>query len=73
MAIERINTELCIGCGLCVNCCPGDVIRLDNERKKAFVKYPEECSMCFFCLSECPQKAIIMSTTKESPLFTSWG
>ncbi len=73
MAIERIDTELCNGCGLCVNCCPADVIRMDKESGKAFVRYPEDCLLCFWCLAECPQRAIVMSTLKKSPLFTSWG
>lgn len=29
MSIERINPQLCTGCGTCVNSCPCDVIRVD--------------------------------------------
>ncbi|MBW1803016.1 MAG: 4Fe-4S binding protein [Deltaproteobacteria bacterium] len=28
MAIEKIDLELCTGCGTCVNSCPVDVIRM---------------------------------------------
>jgi NADPH-dependent glutamate synthase beta subunit-like oxidoreductase len=34
MAIERINPELCNGCGICVTTCPVDVIRLDTAAKE---------------------------------------
>jgi NADPH-dependent glutamate synthase beta subunit-like oxidoreductase len=30
MSISRIDSELCNGCGLCVDVCPQDVIRLDT-------------------------------------------
>ena len=31
MAIERIDPELCNGCGICVNVCSSDVIRMGEE------------------------------------------
>ena len=34
MAIERINTELCNGCGICVTTCPVDVIRLNTAAQE---------------------------------------
>jgi NADPH-dependent glutamate synthase beta subunit-like oxidoreductase len=33
LSIESINSELCNGCGQCVNTCPLDVIRLDTIAK----------------------------------------
>ena len=36
MAIERIEHEACIGCGICVDSCPVDVIRLDEATGKAY-------------------------------------
>jgi len=74
MAIDRINHELCNGCGICVNCCPADVIRLDPLIKKAIIQYPEDCVVCCWCIAECPQGAVFVSAAlKTSPLFTSWG
>ena len=73
MAIGKIDAGLCSGCGKCEICCPADVIRMNKETRKACVQYPEDCVMCFWCLSECPQDAISMSAGKASPLFTSWG
>ena len=73
MAIERIDTKLCNGCGICVNSCPADVIRMDVESNKAVIRYPEDCVMCMWCATECPQKAIFVSPVKTSPITMSWG
>ena len=72
MAIERIDKELCIGCGTCVNSCPVDVIRLDKVRRKAFIAYPQECMCCVSCELDCPVGAIYVSPDKHDPLLVSW-
>jgi NAD-dependent dihydropyrimidine dehydrogenase PreA subunit len=64
MAIERIDTDLCQGCGTCVDTCWLDVIRMDEEKKKAYIKYPEDCRMCALCELFCPQHAIYVSPTR---------
>ncbi|MBS7641074.1 MAG: 4Fe-4S dicluster domain-containing protein [Candidatus Bathyarchaeia archaeon] len=68
---EWINVERCNGCGICVNLCPRDVIRLDESAKKAVVKYPEDCINCQFCQAYCPQKAINIKFIPRPPL-VSW-
>jgi NAD-dependent dihydropyrimidine dehydrogenase PreA subunit len=73
MTIKRIDKGLCNGCGICVNSCPTDVIRLDRQSKKAVIKYPEDCMLCEWCKTDCPQHAISISPDKVSPLLTSWG
>jgi NAD-dependent dihydropyrimidine dehydrogenase PreA subunit len=73
MSIQRIDPELCVGCGTCVISCPADVIKMNWETGKAFVKYPQDCAACCWCLGECPQKAVVFSPVKMSPPFASWG
>lgn len=72
MSIERIDSELCTGCGICVNSCPMDVIRIDRESKKAVIKYPEDCMCCDYCELDCPVDAIYVSPEKYAPLMVSW-
>ena len=73
MAIERIDPELCNGCGICVQICPMDVIKLDEKGKKAIIKYPEDCMICEICAIDCPTKAIYITMEKTAPLMVSWG
>jgi len=73
MSIERIDPELCNGCGTCVDSCMVDVIRMDEEGKKAIVRYPEDCTGCTFCEQDCPENAIFLSEIKTEPLLVCWG
>ncbi|MBN1106899.1 MAG: ferredoxin family protein [Deltaproteobacteria bacterium] len=72
MGIRHIDTELCNGCGLCVQYCPMDVIRMDKERKKAYVKYIRDCQSCFLCQEECPQNAILCIGVFERRIPSAW-
>ncbi|MCZ2809722.1 MAG: 4Fe-4S binding protein [Candidatus Bathyarchaeota archaeon] len=55
MSVE-IDRDKCDGCGVCVEMCPMDALRLD-EGEKAYVKY-DECWYCGCCELECPRKAV---------------
>ncbi len=73
MSIESIDAELCNGCGICVKICPMDVLRMDDDDKKAVIRYPEDCMLCEFCALDCPVQAITISPQKSAPLLVSWG
>ena len=53
-----IDKNCCVGCGACVNFCPGDIIYMDEKNQKAVVKYPEECWHCACCRLECPAQCV---------------
>jgi NAD-dependent dihydropyrimidine dehydrogenase PreA subunit len=71
--VATIDLELCNGCGICVNSCPCDVIRMDKKNKKATIKYPEDCMLCELCANDCPTKAIKVLPVKTQQLLLSWG
>ncbi len=61
MTVERIDENLCNGCGICVDDCSMDVFRLDEAIKKAYIKYGRDCMTCYMCEMVCPTKAIYVS------------
>jgi len=61
MPIERIIEAQCNGCGICVDICPEDVLRMDESTGKAIIKYPDDCVACFVCESYCPKGCIEVS------------
>ena len=73
MAIDKIDTDKCIGCGICVDSCPMDVIRMDESSNKATIKYQEDCQVCGLCLPDCPTDAINVSAGYHMQLWFAWG
>ncbi|MFH1149142.1 MAG: ferredoxin family protein [Actinomycetota bacterium] len=56
--IDRIDEELCLGCGNCDVCCPMDVIHLDPPSRKARIRYIDDCMTCYNCELTCPVGAV---------------
>ena len=71
--IEKIDYNLCNGCGRCADTCAADVIRMDEKAKKAIIAYPKDCTMCGICKNDCPQNAIYISPSEYIPYPTSLG
>ena len=70
MAIEQINPDVCNGCGICVESCTQDVIRMEAE--KAVIKYPEDCMSCLYCEWDCPTGAIYTTPQRNFPPLIAW-
>ena len=51
----KVNTELCIGCGICISACPKEAISLTNG--KACIN-EDTCINCRICENKCPVAAI---------------
>lgn len=64
MAKLTFKTELCKGCGLCVNACPKKIIGLDGNAingkgyNPARVTDEAKCIACAFCAVMCPDCVI---------------
>jgi len=68
MPIESLSSEICIGCRICVDVCPEDVLRFDEKEKKAYIAYPEDCVACWVCEWFCPVKCIVASKEPARPV-----
>lgn len=60
-----IHDASCVGCGVCVEICPPDVLRL-TPNAKAYAAYPEDCEGCFLCELNCAYRAIQVSVVLDS-------
>ena len=64
MARIVVNVMFCKGCGLCVDVCPQDIIRLNNEIITQKGYHPamcvddSACTGCISCALMCPDAAI---------------
>lgn len=62
--IAKIDQQKCVGCGTCVERCPLDTLRL-NEDRKAYIAYPDDCMTCYICERVCPKGAVTVFPFKE--------
>ena len=52
----KLDGDLCIGCGMCIDVCPHAVFRLPGE--KAEIADRDACMECGACAKNCPVAAI---------------
>ncbi len=53
----KVEAEKCTGCESCVDCCPSEAIKMEND--KAAIDN-DACVDCGVCVDECPVEAITM-------------
>ena len=59
----HIITDLCKGCGFCIEFCPRKMLEKSNQLNKRGVYPPKvtdegKCTLCGFCTAICPDFAI---------------
>lgn len=53
----EINTEACIGCGLCMRSCPSNAIAVDRAAESWQIER-FDCVQCGNCVNMCPKKCL---------------
>jgi 2-oxoglutarate ferredoxin oxidoreductase subunit delta len=66
----KLNIERCKGCGLCVDVCPRDNLRLSekiNSKGHHYIELIElnNCTGCGLCYQMCPDLVIEIETTPQ--------
>ena len=59
-----IDCTICTGCGTCIDDCPVDAIRLDENTGVASIDQ-KLCNECLACLEVCPDGAIRQADSSE--------
>ena len=52
----KISSDLCTGCGVCIESCPLEILELAND--KCVLSTPDECTDCQSCIATCATEAI---------------
>jgi ferredoxin len=52
-----VNSDLCVGCGICKDICPAGAISVEEIA----VVDSERCTGCQLCLAQCPRGALSLS------------
>ena len=65
--VSQVNTEICIGCGLCSRMCPSETIEIIKDEKGKRPKfYLDRCTRCHQCADICPVNAIELTKDYET-------
>lgn len=59
VATLKLDSEKCVGCGMCVNVCPHEVFQLHEGKAK--IMDLDSCMECGACLKNCAFSAITVS------------
>lgn len=56
MNLITVNHDKCVKCGICVNECPEQIIKMKENSPEDVC--PQKCIACGHCVAVCPKEAI---------------
>ncbi len=62
----EITIDECIGCGMCVRCCPCSTLSVDKI-KGTWTIDRFDCIACGYCVYKCPKKCLHMVKGYQTP------
>lgn len=72
MAIHNIKKNKCIGCKKCIDACPMDVLKWNEEYNQLEIAYLADCITCFNCELSCPTKSIFVEPKRARAIVFPW-
>lgn len=54
----RLDEDLCVGCGICIEVCPRNVFEMDSWTYKIVLTQSTDCVRCGACIVQCPVDAL---------------
>ena len=71
--VSQVDTDKCIGCGLCEEVCPFGAIVLEEVEGKGYraQNISASCKGCGLCASTCPQNAIDMLHFRQAQILAA--
>lgn len=64
----QIDTQRCVGCGVCVQICPRHVLVREDGQKVPAVRQDRACFNCAQCVAVCPRAAISLPDIRPEDL-----
>jgi NAD-dependent dihydropyrimidine dehydrogenase PreA subunit len=55
-----VNRKKCSHCGLCIEMCPMDVLRMGTD-DLPYMRHRDDCWYCNVCVAVCPRNALTMT------------
>lgn len=55
-----VDFEKCIKCGICVNVCPVNIVKIEKGQQQCIAINLDYCKGCGICANECPKNCICM-------------
>ncbi len=62
----EIEIDECIGCGMCVRCCPCGTLEVDKIKGTWSIDR-FDCIACGYCVVKCPKKCLSMNPGYQTP------